>query len=127
MLAARARPPEHSICYQAFDLFDTLPLEGDSHEAPPARPPPGWKERFTARQKVAACLSPHAGLAPKVRPETKKASQRVGMQSVHPLPSLTGRGLEQGLGYFTALAIFNGWVYGSGLTALRCMQCVLAR
>ena len=64
--------PQIFACNQAFDLFDTLPLEGDPHEAPPARPPPGWKERFTARQKVAACLSPHAGLAPKVRPEDRK-------------------------------------------------------
>ena len=60
-------------CYQAFDLFDTLPLEGDPHDAPPARPPPGWKERFTARQKVAGCLTPNAAWAPKVRREEKES------------------------------------------------------
>ena len=68
---ARARLVIPSICYQAFALFDSLPLEGDSHEAPPARPPPGWKERFTARQKVAGCLILHAALAPKVRPRQR--------------------------------------------------------
>ncbi|KAK9833279.1 hypothetical protein WJX81_002345 [Elliptochloris bilobata] len=55
-----------AIIQKAFDLFGTLPLEGDPHEAPPARPPPGWKERFQARQKVAGCLIPHASAAPKV-------------------------------------------------------------
>ncbi len=51
---------------QMFDLYECVPLEGDPHAAPPATLPPGWRERFQARQRVGKCLIPHAALAPKV-------------------------------------------------------------
>jgi hypothetical protein len=51
-----------------FDLYECVPLEGDPHAAPPATLPPGWRERFQARQRVGKCLIPHAALAPKVGP-----------------------------------------------------------
>lgn len=48
-------------------MLTQLPLSfGASGMEPPARLPPGWKARFTARQAVDGVILAHAKAAPKV-------------------------------------------------------------
>lgn len=49
-------------------MLAELPLEsGALGAAPPARLPAGWKDRFTARQRVVNIVVVHAKIAPRVR------------------------------------------------------------
>ncbi len=39
-------------CVQIFEMYSYQSLEGNAHGAPPAKPSPGWKKIFNARQKI---------------------------------------------------------------------------
>ena len=45
-------------------MLTYVDVEGNPRSAPPGRPPPGWKERFVARQKVAAIMVAFGKAAP---------------------------------------------------------------
>ena len=44
--------PALCFCVQIFEMYSYRSLEGNAHGAPPAKPSPGWKKVFNARQKV---------------------------------------------------------------------------
>ena len=53
---------------QVFDLLAQVPL-GSARlgAAPPERLPQGWKDRFSARQRIVNIMVVHAKAAPQVR------------------------------------------------------------
>eukprot|EP00884_Botryococcus_braunii_P005964 jgi/Botrbrau1/15369/Bobra.0304s0010.1 len=90
LLGARLRPDPHLLSFHAraleafarylelapdlvpplinkvFDMFTYVSLEGDPKGAPPGDPSPDWKDRFSARQRVATVLVNIARISPKV-------------------------------------------------------------
>lgn len=51
---------------QVFEMFSYVQLEGDPQGVPPAHPPPGWKDAFSARHKVAGTMVSYARSASQV-------------------------------------------------------------
>lgn len=51
---------------QLFDMLSYVQLEGDPRGVPPAQPPPGWRERYSARQKIAGAMVTYARSAGQV-------------------------------------------------------------
>ena len=45
---------------QVFDMFSYVQFEGDPQDVPPAHPPPGWKDAFSARHRVAGTMVAYA-------------------------------------------------------------------
>ncbi|KAK9829960.1 hypothetical protein WJX72_008872 [[Myrmecia] bisecta] len=52
------------IIQKVFAMIASVPLETEPGGVPPAKPPPGWKDRFAARQKVTTVLVTHAKESP---------------------------------------------------------------
>eukprot|EP00891_Asterochloris_glomerata_P003358 jgi/Astpho2/3358/Aster-x1142 len=44
------------VIQKIFEMYSYQSLEGNAHGAPPAKPSPGWKKIFNARQKISGVL-----------------------------------------------------------------------
>ncbi|BDA43725.1 Exportin-5 [Coccomyxa sp. Obi] len=51
------------IMQKVFDMFSYVQFEGDPQDVPPAHPPPGWKDAFSARHRVAGTMVAYAKAA----------------------------------------------------------------
>ena len=53
-------------CVQVFDMFSYVKLESDPRGAPPAHPGSGWKDRYSARQRIGGLILAYARAAGQV-------------------------------------------------------------
>lgn len=56
------------VCMQVFDMFAYVKLEDDPRAAPPAHPSTGWRERYSARQRIGGLVLVYARAAGQVTP-----------------------------------------------------------
>jgi hypothetical protein len=54
-------------CVQVFDMFAYVKLEDDPRAAPPAHPNTGWRERYSARQRIGGLVLVYARAAGQVQ------------------------------------------------------------
>ncbi len=70
---------------QVFEMFAYVRLEDDPRGAPPAHPGTGWRERYSARQRIGGLVLAYARAAPQVQRiflrETLKGSASVQAHS----------------------------------------------
>ena len=52
---------------QVFDMFAYVKLEDDPRAAPPAHPSTGWRERYSARQRIGGLVLVYARAAGQVQ------------------------------------------------------------
>ena len=52
---------------QVFEMFAYVTLEDDPRGAPPAHPGTGWRERYSARQRIGGLVLAYARAAPQVQ------------------------------------------------------------
>ena len=102
-----------SCMRQVLELqTQALPLDGSGQAAPPAQPPPGWKARVMARQKV-------SGMSTQQSPVAFQARRLCRMTAVRPLQLLLSMNVRCRPDYLIEWAFVACWRAGMELQSTR--------